>query len=91
MQLLPFACIYIANFAILAQLEAMRAARVKQEEELALMQAQSSVQTLQQLDKMKKQQEKMVRLTMHCITLWFSAYNKLLLYPRSQKLLKQPV
>lgn len=40
----------------------MRAARVKQEEALALMQVQSSVQSLQQLDRMKQKQEAMVRL-----------------------------
>ena len=43
------------------QLEAMRAARVKQEEALALMQAQSSVQSMQQLDRIKQKQEGMVR------------------------------
>ena len=50
-------------FCMHLQLEAMRAARVKQEEALALMQVQSSVQTLQQMEKIKQKQEVMVRHT----------------------------
>lgn len=43
------------------QLEAMRAARVQQEEALSLMQVQSTVQNIQHLEKMKQKQELLVR------------------------------
>lgn len=55
---------------MLMQLEAMRAARVKQEEALALMQVESSVQTLQQMDRIKQKQESMVRQTV-TVHNWF--------------------
>lgn len=42
------------------QLEAMRAARAKNEEALALMQVQNTVQNLQQLDKIVQKSEQMV-------------------------------
>lgn len=42
------------------QLEAMRAARAKHEEALALMQVQNTVQNLQQLDKIVQKSEHMV-------------------------------